>query len=151
MKLSVQKRLASKILKCSPKRVKLAPNQLSQISKSITRADVHSLINEGTIVKLQATGVSRSRARKTDAQKRKGLQKGPGHRKGKKFSRVPKKEFWMIKIRLLRSFLKELKEKKILNAENYKDLYRKSGGGFFRNKRHLKIYIDEHSLATRKE
>ncbi len=56
----------------------------------------------------------------------------------------------MIKIRLLRSFLKELKEKQILTAANYKDLYRKSSGGFFRNKRHLKIYIDEHNLAEKK-
>ncbi|MGE0793272.1 MAG: 50S ribosomal protein L19e [Candidatus Woesearchaeota archaeon] len=150
MKLSVQKRIASSLLKCSPKRVNLNPAHVSEISKAITRADVSNLVNDGIIEKLPARGVSRVRARKNAAQRKKGLQKGPGKRKGKKNARVPSKDLWMIKIRLLRTFLKELKEKKILNAENYKSLYRKSAGGFFRNKRHLKIYIEEHNLAERK-
>ncbi len=149
MKLSVQKKLAAKILKCSPKRVKLAPDQLQKISKSITSADIHSLINEGTILKVQSKGVSRVRANKKAAQKRKGLQKGPGKRKGKKFASTTRKELWMIKIRLLRSFLKELKEKQILSPEGYKELYAKAGGGFFRNKRHLKIYMEEHNLVRK--
>ena len=100
--------------------------------------------------KIQKKGVSRVRARARAAQRRKGLQKGPGKRKGKKTARNPTKQLWMIKIRLLRTFLKELKEKQILTAGNYKDLYRKSAGGFFRNKRHLKIYIEEHNLAEKK-
>lgn len=150
MKLTVQKRLASKILGCSSKKVKLAPNHFSDISKAITRADVSGLVEEGLIVKVPSKGVSRVRARKRNVQRQKGLQKGPGKRKGKKTARTPSKEIWMIKIRLLRSFLKELREKTILSQENYKNLYNKAKGGFFRNKRHVKIYIDEHKLATRK-
>lgn len=149
MKLSVQKRLGSKLLKCSPKRVKLAPDHLSDISKAITRMDVLGLVETGLIDKNPAKGVSRVRARHKAKQQQKGLQKGPGRKKGKKTTHNPKKELWMIKVRLLRVFLKELKEKTILTQENYKQLYRKVSGGFFRNKRHLKLYIDEHNLGRK--
>jgi len=149
MKLTVQKILASKILKCSPKRVKLAPDHFSDISKAITRMDVADLIEEGLIQKIPAKGVSRVRARKSDLQRAKGLRKGPGRHKAKKTARSPKKQLWMVKIRLLRAFLKELKTKKILSQENYKDLYHKAKGGFFRNKRHVKIYMEEHNLGRK--
>jgi large subunit ribosomal protein L19e len=149
MKLTVQKRLASKILKCSPKRVKLAPDHLSDISKAITRMDVSGLVETGLIDKVPVKGISRVRARHIAKQQKKGLQKGPGRRKGKKTAINPKKELWMIKIRLLRTFLKELKEKSILTQENYKNLYKKAKGGFFRNKRHVKIYIEEHNLGRK--
>lgn len=149
MKLTVQKRLASQVLKCSPKRVKLAPSRLADISKGITKSDIAGLVGEGLIEKIPARGVSRVRARVKAAQRRKGLQRGPGKRKGKKTALVNSKSAWMIKIRLQRSFLKELKEKKILEQAAHKDLYRKAGGGFFRSKRHIKIYIDDHNLARK--
>ncbi|MDD3175034.1 MAG: 50S ribosomal protein L19e [Candidatus Nanoarchaeia archaeon] len=149
MKLSVQKKIASKLLKCSLKRVKISPDRLSDVSKAITRNDMSDLVNQGIVVKAPVKGVSRVRANHKAKQKRKGLQKGPGKHKGKITSRTPSKEAWMTKIRLLRTFLKELKEKELLNAENYKNLYRKSKGGFFRNKRHMKIYIDEHNLVRK--
>ena len=149
MKLSVQKKIASKVLGCSPKRVKLTPNNLTAISKAITRHDVSGLIHSGLIEKVPKRGVSRVRARHNAKQRRKGLQHGPGNKKGKPNSRVSSKSLWMIKIRLFRSFLKELKEKQILTAENYKNLYNKAKGGFFRNKRHMKIYIDEHNLGKK--
>ena len=56
----------------------------------------------------------------------------------------------MTKIRLQRKFLNELKESKLLSIENYKDLYKKAKGGYFRSKRHIKLFIDEHKLITRK-
>ena len=56
---------------------------------------------------------------------------------------------WMTKIRVQRSFMKELKSKKIISETVFKDLYRKSKGGFFRSKRHIKIYLQEHNLANK--
>jgi ribosomal protein L19E len=36
-----------------------------------------------------------------------------------------------------------LKEKKIIDDKLYRELYLKSKGGFFRSKRHIKIYLEE--------
>jgi large subunit ribosomal protein L19e len=150
MKLSVQSRLAASVLKCSSKRVHFVPDRLLDIKEAITKADIKGLISEGVIFKTQAKGVSRFRAKQKAAQRRKGLQRGPGKRKGKHTAIVSKKEAWMAKIRTQRIFLKELKSKKIVDAAAYKNLYRKSTGGFFRNKRHIKIYMQEHNLVNNK-
>jgi len=53
----------------------------------------------------------------------------------------------MIKIRLQRTFLKELYDKEYLTTEVYRDLYKKAKGGFFRSKRHIKLYVDDNNLA----
>ena len=55
------------------------------------------------------------------------------------------------KIRTLRTFLKLLREKEVLNATNYRKLYQKSKGGYFRNKRHMKLYIEENKLTAARE
>ena len=149
MKLTVQKRLAASVLSCSPKRVHLAPDRINDIKEAITKADIKSLIGEGTITKTPIKGVSRARANKRLVQRRKGLQRGPGKRKGKKTALVSRKDSWMSKIRIQRVFLKELREKEIISQTIFKDLYGKSKGGFFRNKRHIKIYIDENELARK--
>ena len=41
----------------------------------------------------------------------------------------------------------ELKTGSKISDEVYKDLYRKSKGGFFRSKRHIKLYLTEHKLT----
>ena len=150
MKLTVQKRLAASILGCSPSRVKFAPDRLADIKEAITKADIRSLINDGVIIKEQAKGISRARANKRASQRAKGLQRGPGKRKGKVTALVPRKEAWMVKIRVKRDFIKELREKEIVDAAGYKNLYRKAKGGFFRSKRHIKIYMNEHNIALKK-
>jgi large subunit ribosomal protein L19e len=150
MKLSVQKRLAAQVLNCSPKRVSLAPNRSADIKEAITRLDIKHLIDEGLIVKHQKTGVSRARAKNRADQRRKGLQRGPGKRKGKKTAIVPRKTSWMAKIRTQRIFLKELKEKSLLSQKHYVSLYKKAKGGFFRNKRHIKVYIEEHEMVSKR-
>lgn len=146
MKLSVQKRLAADVLNCSPNRVKFAPDRLVDIKEAITKADIRSLISDGLIIKQPEQGVSRARAKVRANQRRKGLQRGPGKRKGKATAIVPSKVAWMAKVRAQRDLLRELKEKTIIDQSTYKNLYRKSKGGFFRNKRHIKIYIKEHNM-----
>jgi len=149
MKLTVQKRLAASVLRCSPKRVKLMAERIPDIKEAITKADIRALVSEGVISKVQEKGVSRVRARHKAEQRKKGLQRGPGKRKGKKTSIVSRKEAWMTKIRAQRTFLAELKEKSLLDAAAYKNLYRKSKGGFFRNKRHIKVYMNENDLVRK--
>jgi large subunit ribosomal protein L19e len=150
MKLAVQKRLAATIFKCSQKRVWFDDDRLSDIKEAITKQDLKGLISEGVIRLKPEKSISRGRSRKTKTQKSKGLQKGRGSRKGGLKARLPKKQRWMAKIRAQRSFLKELRDKGLIKKATYQDLYLKSKGGFFRSKRHIKLYVEEHKLAEQK-
>lgn len=145
-----KKRIAASILKTSPSKVRFIADALEEIKKAITRSDFRGLIAMKKVVVSGKNEQSRSRARKIASQKRKGRQSGVGNRKGKKFASVNRKERWMAKVRAQRVFLKELREKKILNPTNYRSLYSKSKGGYFRNKRHIKLYITERGLAEKK-
>ena len=146
-----KKRLAADILGTSPKKVKFAADALEDIKKAITRSDLRGLIAIKKIVKSKKNEQSRSRARKIAAQKRKGRQKGKGSKKGSKHSIVSRKEKWMAKVRVQRVFLKELRARKLVSVKNYRALYNKVKGGFFRNKRHIKLYLTEYHLIEKKE
>ena len=151
MKLETQKRLAAQILKCSEKRIKFDEERLEDIKEAITKVDIRALIIDKAISRKKKKGISRARAKKRQLQRKKGKQKGHGSRKGKKSARLPKKKDWMNRVRLQRNFLKELKDKKLIDKETFRDLYKKSKGGFFRSRRHIKIYIEEHNLIKKKE
>ncbi len=140
MNLTTQKRLAGEILKAGVSRVIFRKDKLKEISEAITREDIRSLIKKGYIKVKPKQGVSRARAKKIHEQRKKGRRRGPGHRKGGKYSRYPKKRRWINKIRIQRRFLKLLKEKNIIDTKQYRKLYRLAKGGFFRSKRHLKLY-----------
>lgn len=151
MKLKNQKKLAAKIFKGSQKRVRFDESRLTEIKEAITKYDVKALIADGAITERPKRGVSRGRAREAHIQRTKGRQRGHGSRKGKKGARSPKKADWIKRIRLMRSFLSELKEKGLITNDIFRELYLKSKGGFFRNKRHIKIYITENKLVTKNE
>ncbi len=146
----IQKRLASQIMKCSPKRVKFDTTKLSEIKEAITNTDIKTLIKEGVIRKIPARGISHSRTRKNADQLRKGRRKGKGSRKNVRTARLDRKQDWINRIRLQREFIAEIKNKGLITKPVYNDLYRKSKGGFFRNKRHIKLYINEQKLITKK-
>ena len=151
MKLNVQKRIAASLLRCSPKRVILDTTRLSDIKEAITKVDINSLIKEGVIIARPIKGISRANARKRALQRSKGRQKGFGKRKGKKGARLPRKLVWMNKIRTQRGLIKELKDKEIISIKSYRELYLKVKGGYFRSKRHIKLYIDENKLVQKKK
>jgi len=146
MNLRSKKKIVSRLLKCGTTRVKFDIESLTKIKEAITRADLRGLIKDKIISKKQKKGISRSRALHTLKQKRKGRRKGAGSRKGKHTARLPSKKEWMAKIRTLRSLLKHLRDKKIITAKTYHNLYNKAKGGFFRSRRHVKLYIKEHNL-----
>ncbi|MCK4589272.1 MAG: 50S ribosomal protein L19e [Nanoarchaeota archaeon] len=146
MELKNQKRLAAEILKCSTKKIHFDPENLGDIQEAITRADIKSLINQGIISVKKKGYNSRVRARKILRQKRKGSRRGAGSRKGSKYARLGKKEAWMSKIRAQRELLKKLRDREMIEKKTYRDLYLKAKGGFFRNKRHIKLYMEEHKL-----
>ncbi len=145
--MNPRKRLAAKILKISPSKVVFSSDALGEIKEAITRSDLRGLIAVGKVSVKKTARQSRSGARKISAQKAKGRQKGRGSKKGKATSIVSRKEKWMCKIRVQRRFLKLLREKEVLSPSDYRVLYMKSKGGFFRNKRHIKLYIEENKLA----
>lgn len=151
MNLKLQKKLAAKLSGVSKKRIKLDEASFEDIKEAITKKDVNNLVSEGLITIVPKRGISRSRANKKQKQRSKGRQKGPGSRKGKSTARIPKKKSWMSKIRVQRTFLAELKEKTLLDSKTYRDLYLKAKGGFFRNKRHIKLYLEEHNLIKKKK
>jgi len=144
MDLKVQKRLASQILNCSPDRVVFDNDRLDDIKQAITNRDLRLLIGDGAISKKAGNFTSKFRARKIKVQKTKGRRAGPGSRKGKEASRSKPKLTWMRTIRVQREFIKILLDKDIITRLAYRDLYLKSKGGYFRSRRHIKLYLQEH-------
>jgi large subunit ribosomal protein L19e len=147
MKLTLQKRLAGSILGCSEKKIRIDASRLDEVKEAITKKDVRGLIKEGAIQKRKDNESSRGRARALREQKKKGKRKGPGSRKGSEYSRLGRKERWIARIRAQRSLIKELKDKGKISKETYNDVYSKSKGGFFRSRRHINLYLEEHGLA----
>ncbi|MBT3298596.1 50S ribosomal protein L19e [archaeon] len=145
-----KKRLAAKILKVSPSKITFASDALEDIKKGITRADIRGLIAVKKIFKKGTNEQSRGRARKKKIQKSKGRQSGRGSKKGSKHSTLSKKAAWILKIRTQRKFIKELKERSLIDSTIYRQLYRKSKGGYFRNKRHIKLYLNEQNMINKK-
>jgi ribosomal protein L19E len=47
--------------------------------------------------------------------------------------------------------MKEARDKEIITKQVYRNVYMKAKGGFFRSIRHLKMYMNEHALFTKKE
>ena len=149
--MKAKKRLAGAILKTSYQKIRFRPDALEDIKKAITRSDMRGLIAVNKITVSGTPEHSRGRARKIAKQKRKGRQKGRGSRKGRKFSRVTRKEQWMSRIRVQRSLIRELRERGYISTSNYRMLYLKCKGGYFRNRRHIKLYLTEHQLLEKKD
>jgi large subunit ribosomal protein L19e len=150
MKLTTQKRIASQILKVGKNKIYLDPAKINEIKEAITKSDIRGLINSKIIRTKPKIGISSFRSKKIKQQKRKGRRSGHGSRKGKHTARLSRKESWIQKIRAQRSYLKYLHDKKLISSYNYRLLYRKSKGGFFRSQRHIKLYLEEHNLLNKK-
>ncbi len=151
MDLKTQKRLASKILKCGLQRVKFDSNNVKEIKEAITRADIRGLIIDGAIAKQQVVGTSNAHANLVRTQKRKGRQRSHGSRKGRAGARLEAKSNWINRIRRQRLFLKTLLSHSLIEKPVFNMLYCKSKGGFFRSRRHIQLYLEEHSLVIKKE
>ncbi|MEK6899539.1 MAG: 50S ribosomal protein L19e [Nanoarchaeota archaeon] len=146
-----KKNLAAKILKVSSKKVRFAAEAAEEVQKAITKSDMRGLIAVGKVYVVSHNEHSRAGARRIATQKRKGRRHGKGSRKGTKNSVVTRKDKWVSKIRAQRDLLKELRDKALVSTENYRALYAKSKGGYFRNRRHIKLYLKEHHLVEEKK
>ena len=143
MNLRSQKRMAAEVMGTGKSRVWIDPDRVNDVAEAITKQDIRNLIESGVIKKKKAKGTSKGRARKTASQKKKGRRKGHGSRKGSKGARKKRKDNWKEKIRAIRKKLKEMRDSEEITRDEYRELYRKSKGGFFRNKKHMQIYIEK--------
>lgn len=150
MNLANKKKIAARLMKVGVSKVWFDPDRLQEIKEAITKADLRKLISDLAIQAKPSLGISKFRARKLAAQKRKGRKGGLGSRKGTKNARLPKKKAWMAKIRSQREFLRELKEKELVEPASYRKVYLMSKGGYFRSIRHIKMYLEEHEMFVKK-
>jgi len=133
--------MAMSILKCGGTRVWMDPDRAEEIAKAVTRGDVSILIKGGAIKSIQKQGNSSGRRRYILHQKQKGRRTGQGSRKGAKYARLPRKERWIRTIRPVRTYLKQLREEKKIDAHTYRVFYQKAKGGAFRSKQHLRSHL----------
>lgn len=146
-----KKRLAADILSTAPSKIRFADDALEEIGKAITRSDIRGLIAVHKIWKDGTNQQSHAHARQLRAQKKKGRRAGRGNKKGPKYSSMDRKTQWMRRVRSQRNFLKILRDQKLLSMPDYHQLYAKSKGGYFRNIRHIKLYLTEHHLIKEKK
>ncbi len=142
--------MASKALKIGKNRVWIDPEKGEDVEEAITREEIRKLISEGTIKAAPQKGVSRGRARIIHAKRKKGLKKGMGSRKGRKTARMPRKELWKRRIRAIRSYLKDLRDRRVIQRNIYRRLYLLAKGGVFRDVAHVEQYIDSNRLKRRR-
>jgi large subunit ribosomal protein L19e len=137
MNLRNQRRMAAEILGCGVHRVWIDPNRIEDMADAITRADIRTAIDSGTIRALPRAGTSKSRIRYAHGQKVKGRRRGPGSRKGSTGARNPRKRIWIRAIRPIRAVLKELREEEKISRPVYREFYLKAKGGMFKSRQHL--------------
>ncbi|MBI5061723.1 MAG: 50S ribosomal protein L19e [Candidatus Aenigmarchaeota archaeon] len=141
MELKMQRKVASRILKCGMSRVWFDPSRVVDVEEAITAADIRRLIGSGIIKALPKRGISNLRRMKKVQQKKKGRQKGHGSRKGSKGARTYRKGNWMNKVRSQRKLLKELRDSGRIEKSVFRDVYYKSKSGFFRSRAHMLTYL----------
>ena len=137
-----KRELAARILGVGINRIRFEPDKLDEVGDSITRENIRTLINNGTIWTVKPKGTSRARAKaKLIIRRKHGT--GLGSKKGKKTARTGKKELYVIKVRSMRYHLKIMKDRNDINRETYWSLYKKVNGGQVRSLAHLRDLVKQ--------
>ena len=140
--LKAKKRLVSRIVGVGVNRVRFDTEHLDDVADAITRDDIRSLITANTISIKSFKGTSRGRAKTKKIQKSK-RGAGQGSKKGRKGAREGKKTVYVKKVRSLRYILKIAKDRKEIDNNIFKSIYKKIGGNTIRNRAHLRTVISE--------
>lgn len=131
MNLENKKELAKKVLNIGKHRIIFNKEGLSEIKEAITKEDIKSLYSEGIISIKPVKGRRVNKNRTT--------RRGPGKIKIKVKYR---KQDYVKLTRKLRSYIKDLKNKKMIDKNQYYDIRKKIKMRFFKSKAYLKEYIN---------
>ena len=134
--MNLQKKLASKMLRCSDSKIWIDPTN-DKVRQAITRRDIRRFIKEGIIARLPD-----KKAKKVVGKR----QQRTGSIKGTRKARVGPKNAWFKVVRPQRRMLKELKDQKQLRPHAYRKVYRMIKGNAFRSRAHLNTYLKEKNI-----
>lgn len=140
--LRKKRELIARILGVGLNRVRFEPDKLDDVADAITRENMRSLINNGTVWTIKKRGTSRARAeKKLNTKRKRGV--AAGSKKGKKTARAGKKEIYVKKVRSLRRNLRVLKDRNEISREVFWALYKKVNGGHVRSVSHLRELVKQ--------
>ncbi|MGC8601337.1 MAG: 50S ribosomal protein L19e [Thermoprotei archaeon] len=143
MDLSFQRRIAASLLGVGESRVWIDPEREDEVAEAITKEDVRNLIDNGVIRKRPQSTPSRGRARVLARKKSRGQRAGPGSRKGSANARRKLDDLWVNKVRKMRAYLRELRERNEIDSKTYRALYMRVKGNAFASLSSLKRYLSK--------
>ena len=129
--LDKRKALASKVLGVGKNKIVFDISRLAEIKEAITKQDIRDMYNDGIISIREKTGRRKKEKRTT----RRGfgkIKKKIRNRKGN----------YVILVRKLRAYVKELKSHGKLDREKYIEFRKQIKARTFKNKAHLKEHME---------